>query len=138
MSSILDPVGVIAGAYIVCCLLRPMRDFYVVQRRYFERLYDDPWRGHELAVYHHGFDEYLAAKAFFDKYELDYIRGLDDGVQEAEHSLVVVAARTKISAVNYLSSGKAHRTESVHKTPHSDILKRRKFWQAQRVAAEAE
>ena len=57
------------GAWVLYVVVRPVRDYYVLQRVYFDRQYKEPWRGEvpgrsaqAAYVYYHGFDNYLAAK----------------------------------------------------------------------------
>jgi hypothetical protein len=110
-------------------LLYRTRDYYIVQRLYFDRLYRDPWRGKLFAAYYESFDNYLAARALFDLNEGQYISVLDTDQQEAEHSLFVVPARSKAGAVSRLKAGKAHDKALLHKTPFNVILARRSYWQ---------
>jgi hypothetical protein len=108
---------------------RPVKDYYVLQRHYFERLFEEPWRGKLLSEHYHGFQDYLAAKAVFERLE-GYV--LDDSQQEVEHTLFMVPARSKQAAINNLKTdlktGKAYRKELLLQTPFSEILKRRKYW----------
>jgi hypothetical protein len=96
--------------------MRPVKDYYVLQRRYFERLYEEPWRGKQLAAHYHGFDDYLAAKAVFERHEENYINVLDDGGQEAEHTLFMTTARTKSAALNRLKTSNAYSKELLLQT----------------------
>lgn len=50
-------------------------------------------RGKLFTAHYHGFVDYLAAKAAFERKEGEYMRVLDAGQQEAEHSLIMVPAR---------------------------------------------
>jgi hypothetical protein len=42
--------------------------------------------------------------------------------------MFMVSARSKLAAINGLKSGKACHKEILLQTPHSEILKRRKYW----------
>jgi predicted chitinase len=53
---------------------------------------------------------------------------LDDGGQEAEHTLFMTTARTKSAALNRLKTSNAYSKELLLQTPYSQILKRRKYW----------
>jgi hypothetical protein len=109
-------------------VMRPVKDYYVLQRHYFDRLYEEPWRGQMFAAHYHGFEDYLAAKTLFDRNEHDYNGVLDDSRQEAEHTLFLVPARNKLAAVKSLKTGKAYPKELLLQTPFREILKRRKYW----------
>lgn len=119
-------LGLLAGWLLLVFYnaLRPIKDYYVLQRHYFDRLYEDPWRGQLFAAHYHGFADYLAAKAVFERHEVV----MDDSRQEAEHTIFMVPARSKQAAINSLKAGKAYRTELLIQTPFSEILKRRKYW----------
>ena len=108
--------------------MRPRKDYYVVQRLYFDRLYEHPWRGKQYSAHCEGFEEYIAAKVWFDLYETTYIGNLDDGQQDAEHSLFLVPARTKLAAIARLEKGKASDKRLLHRTDYGAILKRRTRW----------
>jgi hypothetical protein len=116
-------------AWLLYGALRPVRDYYVLQRLYFDRLYEHPWRGKLSDAHYHGFDDYLAAKAVFDLNEVRFIGGLDDSVQEAEHSLFMVPARSKSAATARLKAGKAYNKALLDQTLYGNILKRREYWQ---------
>ncbi len=134
-----SPTFLLLLAWLLYERLRPVKDYYVIQRLYFVRLYLDPWRGNQCSAHYHGFDDYLAAKAVFDLHELEYISVLDDAGTEAEHSLFIVPARSKTSAINRLRSNKSVAgKELLHRTPYRDILKRRTYWQAETKAAATE
>jgi len=109
-------------------VVRPVKDYYVLQRLYFDRLYEHPWRGKLFSAYYHGFTDYLAAKAAFELHEVEFMSTLD-GQNEAEHSLFMIPARSKSAAIARLKAGKAYDKELLHKTPIHDILKRRAYWQ---------
>lgn len=64
-------------AWLLYNALRPVKDYYVLQRLYFDRLHQDPWRDDQFSAHYHGFDDFLAAKAVFDLYEAEYIQVLD-------------------------------------------------------------
>jgi hypothetical protein len=120
------------GAWVLYVVVRPVRDYYVLHRVYFDRQYKEPRRGEvpgrgaQTYVYYHGFDNYLAAKAVFDLHESpEYMRVLDTASQEAEHSLFMVPARDKAAAIARLKSG-VRSKELLHKTPYADVLRRRK------------
>jgi hypothetical protein len=115
-------------AWLLYEAVRPVKDFYVLERLYFVRLYEEPWRGEQASDYYHGFDDYLAAKVLFDQHEVEYIGFLDDGLREAEHSVFMVPARTKLAAITTLKSGKAYQKELLHRTPFGKILQRRAEW----------
>jgi len=120
---------VLLAAWLLYSVLRPVRDYYVLQRFYFDRIYEHPWRGKLFGSHYHGFTDYLPAKAAFQLYEVDFMSTLDDGQNEAEHSLFMVPAKSKSAAMGRLKSGKAFDKELLHKTPIHDILKRRAYWQ---------
>lgn len=72
----------VIGALVVIAIkayqtLKPARDFYVLQRKSFDRLSEPPWRGELFATYYSCFEDYGAAKAAFDKNE-SYLDHLDD------------------------------------------------------------
>jgi hypothetical protein len=118
--------SVFVGAWLLYGVLRPAKDYYVLERRHFDRLYEPPWRG-ELKLcspYHHGFENYFVAKAAFDLHE-GYLN-TDSGRTEAEHSLFMVPAKSKSAAIARLKGNKAYDKELLHMTPFRDILKRRK------------
>lgn len=124
--------------FVACLLyeaLRPIRDRYIVQRRYFDRIYRPPWRGKLFGEHYEGFDDFLAAKASFDRVESSMLV-LDTAAQEAEHSLFVVPARSKTAAIARLKAGKAHDKHLLHQTPINDILKRRTFWEKELLEAD--
>ncbi len=104
---------------------RPVRDFYVVQRLYFNRVSGQ--RRDLDSAHYHGFDDYLAAKACFEWWEAN-TGGLDNSQQEAEHSVLMVPARSKASAVARLKGNAALGKEWLHRTPHDLIRKRREYW----------
>jgi hypothetical protein len=122
---------------IAWVLLRPLRDFYVLEWSYFKRVYEDPWRG-ELPkrgerldpFIYQCFDNYLAAKAVFDRTELEHMG--DDASTEAEQKLFVVPARTKAMATRGAKrKGVLLRLFGghpvlLHRTPDADIRERRK------------
>lgn len=114
--------------WVVYNAARPIKDYYVIQRLYFDRIYEAPWRGKRSAAHYHGFIDYAAAKAFFDKHETEYMSILDTGAQEAEHKLFMVSARSKTAAISALVANKASRKELLHSTPYEDILVRRSNW----------
>lgn len=104
------------GALIVIAIkayqaLRPVRDFYVLQRNSFDRLSEPPWRGELFATYYSSFEDYGAAKAAFDKNE-SYLDHLEDG----ENRLFAVSAKTKSDAVSVVKKGRFG-TELLHSTP---------------------
>jgi hypothetical protein len=94
--------------FVLYDALRPIRDYYVLQRHYFERLYEEPWRGKLFAAHYHGFEDYFAAKAAIERHE----GVMDDLQQEAEHSVFMVPARNKQAAIKSLKTGKAYRKEA--------------------------
>jgi hypothetical protein len=117
-------------AWLLYNALRPVKDYYVLQRLYFDRLHQDPWRDDQFSAHYHGFDDFLAAKAVFDLYEAEYIQVLDTARTEAEHNLFMISARSKASAISRLKRGKfILGKELLCKTPYGDILKRRAYWQ---------
>lgn len=143
------------SVWIITCLfavlwlfllaLRPPRDYYILQRTYYGRLYGEPWRGEVLSRHYHVFGEYLPAKTLFDRYEQFLLSGyvdigtseadhtllatLDNGIQEAEHVLFMVPARSKGAALARLRARGAYGVEMLHQTRFEDILKRRTYWQ---------
>jgi hypothetical protein len=121
-----------AGAALLIVLflygvMRPVKDYYVLQRLYFDRLNEHPWRGKLFSAYYHGFTDYLAAKAAFELHQ-EFMSTLD-GQNEVEHSLFMIPARSKSAAIARLKAGKAYDKELLHKTPIHDILKSRAYWQ---------
>jgi hypothetical protein len=121
---------VLVAAWLAYEVLRPTKDYYVVQRLCFDRLYEEPWRGKLRGSYFQGFMDYLAAKAAFDWHEGVY----DNGRSEGEHNLFMVSAKSKSAAVVRLKAGKAYDKELLHQTPYGDILERRKNWQIEAKA----
>jgi hypothetical protein len=123
-------------------LMRPGRDFYILQRHYFDRVYAHPCtkRGALFASHYEGFDDYLAAKASFDWWEKDMLGNLDTGQQEPEHTLWMVHAQSKRSAEARLRKNKAYGEAMLHQTPFQYTLKSRYAWQkeADEEAREAE
>ena len=122
----------ILGMWIVYVMLRPKRDYYVLQRHYYNRIHAPPkplGRGELFSAHYEGFDDYLPAKATFDLNEGRYMQVLDDAGQEAEHSLFVVPARSKAGAIVRLKAGRAHDKQLVNSTPFTKILERRAFWE---------
>lgn len=123
--------GLLLIAWLAYVAFRPTRDYYVLQRHYFHRIYEPPKplaRGKLFAAHYDGFDDYLPAKAAFDLNEGSYLRVLDDGGQEAEHKLFAVPARSRARAIARLRTGKAYDKRLVSETPYSEILKRRAYW----------
>jgi hypothetical protein len=110
--------------FVLYDALRPIKDYYVLQRHYFERLSEEPWRGKLFAAHYHGFEDYFAAKAVIERHE----GVMDDLRQEAEHSVFMVPARNKQAAIKSLKTGKAYRKELLLTTPISEIVKRRRYW----------
>jgi len=126
--------------------LRPLRDYYILQRLYFDRLHENPWRGKLFAAHYEGFDNYQAAKVVFDDWEANAFNMLDNGAQEAVHNLFIVPARSKGAAIGRLKPGKANDllqacslnsqpTQLLHTTPTTVIHNRRSYWE--KVAKEA-
>jgi len=113
-------------AWLAYRILWPDRDYYVLQRLYFQRLFEDPWRGNLLDAHYYGFMDYLPAKVVFDLYEGKYMYMLDTMMKEAEHTLFLVPAKSKSAAIARIKAGKAYDKESLHYTRHSDIIERRK------------
>lgn len=122
-------LGVVAWALYHLLHAVLCRDYYVLQRLYFERLYEYPWRGKDVVAHYHGFADYCAAKAFFDLYENEYMGVVDDGRQEAEHNLYMVPAWSKSAAMAHLKATTVSGGALLHKTPNRDILQRRTYWQ---------
>jgi hypothetical protein len=125
---ILAAVVLLFAAWLLYDAMRPVKDYYVLQRHYFDRIYEPPWRGRQSSAHYHGWDTYLAAKAAFDLHEGEYMRVLDGAQQEAEHSLFMVPAKSKSAAIARLKTGNAPGKELLHKTPYDDIVKRRTYW----------
>jgi hypothetical protein len=131
-----------AGACLILIawvLLRPLRDFYVLEWLYFKRVYEDPWRGdlpkrgERIAPFtYQCFDNYLAAKAAFERAEWEHIPRFDDPSTEAEQRLFAVPARTKAMAVKGVErKGMLFRIFSgqpvlLHQTPDAEVRNRRK------------
>jgi hypothetical protein len=115
-------------AWFLYGVTRPVKDYYVLQRLYFDRLNEPPWRGKLFSAYYHGFTDYLAAKAAFELHQVEFMSPLD-GQNEVEHSLFMIPARSKSAAIARLKAGKAYDKELLHKTPIHDILKSRAYWQ---------
>lgn len=108
--------------------MRPVRDFYIVQRLYFGRM-DDGSRGARVGAHFEGFADYLAAKAFFDQQETVYISVTDGGgATEAEHSVIVVPSRSKKAAITRAGSNRRGDIHILHQTPLADISRRRRAW----------
>lgn len=125
-------------------LLRPLRDYYVLETRYFNRVYpsNEPYRGETPnrgekngpSVYE-CFDDYAAAKARFNQNELTRIPITDNEWIEFEQSIFMVSARTKAFAVSALKwrdwfFGSLFGSYGVvlQQTSHADIMKRRKAY----------
>jgi hypothetical protein len=123
-------------------LMRPARDFYILQRLYFDRVYAPPCtkRGALFGSHYEGFDDYLAAKASFDWWEKDMLGSLDTGQQEPEHTLWMVPAKSKWWAEYRLRRDKAFGKAMLLRTPFQSTLKSRYAWQkeADEEAREAE
>ena len=122
-------VFLLLAAWFLYGALRPVRDYYVLQRLYFERLYEHPWRGPLFAAHYHAFSDYHAAKVVYDRHDIDFMSSLDTAQQEAEHTLFVIPARSKSAAIARLKADKAYGKELLHKTPYDQILRRREYWQ---------
>ncbi len=115
----------IVGASAIYGTLRPVRDYYVLQRQYFVLLDEAPWRGKEEAAYYHAFVDYLAAKAAFDQIEETTSEEIS---QEIDNRMFMVPARSKSGAIARLKSGKARDKELLHRTPGSIFYRRREHW----------
>ena len=109
--------------------LRPkqFRDFYVLERCYYNRHPAPHWRGTIYARHVDGFDDFLAARAAFDFHEEYAITVLDTAEQEAEHSIHVIAGNSREDAVKKIKDKKLG-GRLVHKTPWSSINRRRAYW----------
>lgn len=132
--------SIYVALFVAWMLLRPVRDFYVLEWLYFRRVYKEPRRGelpdrgeqigNSVCM---GFDDYLAAKAKFDRSELDHMPRVNDEWKEAEQRLFVVSARTKAMAINGvkwksgLFSLFTDQGTLLHKTPDLDIRRRREY-----------
>ena len=112
-----------AGFYF----LRPSKDYYVLQRSYFRRLHESPWRGMAEGIHHRCFTDYLAAKAAFDVFE-NYKLNTDPWGNEAEHSLFLVPAKSKAAAISRLKAGNAYDKQLLNQTPFAEVSNGRKEW----------
>lgn len=129
--------GMLVLGYLVYIIIRPMRDYYVLQRMYYNRIHDPPSRGSLFSENYDGFDSYLAAKAAFECMESYNI--LNDCNQEAEHIVLVVPARSKAAAVERMRKNKGRGGYVIHKTPFTLTLQRRRTWaEADRESREYE
>jgi len=115
----------LAVAWLLYRALRPLKDYYVLERLYFERLHEQPWRGALVAAFYEGFADYLPGKAYFEDWEN---LAVDTAEQEAEHTLFMIAARSKAAARDLLRTGKADGKTILHRTPVIGILDRREYW----------
>jgi hypothetical protein len=122
-------------------LFRPLRDYFVLEIRYFNRVYlrELPDRGKQNgpAVYQ-CFDDYLAAKAMFDQNERALIPSTDNEWTETEQCLLMVSARTKGLALRglkwqdwFFGSLFGSYGQVLHRTPYADIFERRKAYRQQ-------
>jgi hypothetical protein len=126
--------------FVAWILFRPVRDYYVLEKRFFS-LEDRGREGHPRldrsskigsSVYQ-CFDDYTAAKVKFDEGEVGYLPGTDGTSVEGEQHLFVVAARTKALAVSrlklidwvFVSGFLGGFPVELHKTPLGNIRKRR-------------
>ncbi|MGD0102515.1 MAG: hypothetical protein ABSC06_00580 [Rhodopila sp.] len=133
ISSGLASASLLAAAWLLHRALRPLKDYYVLQRLYFERLHEPPWRGALAAAFYEGFADYLPGKAYFEDWEN---LAVDTAQQEAEHILFMIPARSKAAARDLLRAGKADGKTILHRTLLSSILDRREYWQ--KIAASNE
>lgn len=113
--------------------VKPTRDYYVLQRKSYNRLLQPPWRGDLFGTNYSSFEEYGAAKAAFEIHE-SYLDSLGD----AENFLFVVSARSKSDAIGVVTKGRFN-TELLHSTPRADVLRRNEMWKldAQVLAEES-
>ena len=111
--------------------LRASKDYYVLRRSYFRRIQEAPWRGMTESVHYHVFTDYTASKAAFDVFE-NYNMNRDVSGNEAEHSLFLVPAKSKVMAISRLKGGKAYDKELLNQTPFAEISESRRAWLEER------
>jgi hypothetical protein len=125
-------------------LFRPLRDYYVLEVRYFNRVYRNkepysgemPSRGDQNGPsLHECFDDFVAAKAKFDYNELNLIPVAENEWIESQQSILKVSARTRAFTLIalkgrnwFFGSFFGSRDVVLHTTPVADIMKRRKVY----------
>ncbi len=115
---------------------KQIRDYYLLDRCYYDRRPPPYWRGSLSHRHVEGFDDLLAARTSFDFHEGYLISVLDTAGQEAEHSIHVMTAISREEAVTKLKANKPG-GRLIHKTPWASIIKRRAYWDEEAKARAA-
>ena len=114
---------VIASWAFMYDAMMPVKDYYIVHHHIYGNFMGDPWRGEVIVSNYYGFDDYLAAKQYFERSE-SLVE--DSSYRDDQYDLLVVHARSQFGAIARLRSGKAHVTNLHYGTAHR---KRRAYWQ---------
>ena len=115
--------------------LRP-RDFYVVVREFRFVTATDFGKGKQVeSSYVHSFDDYLAAKAFFDLHESYNLHPHYEN-QQGINYVYAVPAFTASSAEAKMTKTRHHKARLLIETPFSALSNLKKYWDAERKTRE--
>ena len=134
-------LGVGAIFFLLFAVIWPKRDWYVVQRLFYDFDVERKPARHGLpvaavakrgtldGVYRHGFADYQAALAFYEINE--GYRGWVARSSESVHQIFVVTARSKFGAISrFTSENRPRGGELLMATPYEALSDARKAWAA--------